>query len=117
MSDHRTGFFLAALMLVFAVPFGLCGQAQAQSHVYWYLAHSGILVAEYAGTVLELQRELNQLGFDAGPIDGVMGARTRTAIQGYQRDHDLLVDGHPTSSLLSHVRATAQTGGLARNEP
>lgn len=109
MFDHRNSLPYAGLVLALAVPFGLSGQALAQSHVYWYVADSAIQVAQYSNTVLELQRELNRLGFDAGPVDGLMGARTRGAIRAYQRDNNLLEDGQPTSSLLSHVRATAQS--------
>lgn len=44
-------------------------------------------------TVEGLQGRLNSLNYDAGPIDGVMGPRTRDALRGFQRDHDLAVDG------------------------
>lgn len=113
MFDRRNGLPYAALLLGLAVPLALPGQVFAQAgptaHLDAYLADSGHQqVAQYSSTVLELQRELNRLGFDAGPVDGLMGARTRGAIQAYQRDNQLLVDGQPTSSLLSHVRATAQ---------
>lgn len=113
MFDRRNGLPYAALLLGVAVPFGLSGPVLAQvgtgAHVGAYLAGSTHQVVQYSSTVLELQRELNRLGFDAGPVDGLMGARTRSAIQAYQRDNQLLVDGQPTSSLLSHVRATAQS--------
>lgn len=113
MFDRRKVLPYAALMLGLAVPLGLPGQVFAQAgptaHLGAYLAESGNQqVAQYSSTVLELQRELNRFGFDAGPEDGLMGARTRGAIQAYQRDNQLLVDGQPTSNLLSHVRATAQ---------
>jgi peptidoglycan hydrolase-like protein with peptidoglycan-binding domain len=108
MFDRRNGLPYAALLLGVAVPFGLSGPVLAQAGAGAHLAESNYQVAQYSTTVLELQRELNRLGFDAGPVDGLMGARTRGAIQAYQRDNQLLVDGRPTSSLLSHVRATAQ---------
>lgn len=111
MFDRRNGLPNAALLLGLAASLGWSGPALAQAsgaHVGAYLAGSAFQVAQYSSTVLELQRELNRLGFDAGTVDGLMGARTRAAIQAYQRDNQLLVDGQPTSSLLSHVRATAQ---------
>jgi hypothetical protein len=42
-----------------------------------------------------LQVRLHGLGYDPGPIDGVVGPRTRAALQRYQRDHGLLVSGLP----------------------
>lgn len=84
------------------------GTALAQSAMWTGPANTGLQIAQLSTTVLEIQRELNRLGYNAGPVDGLMGARTRAAIQAYQRDHDLLEDGQPTSSLLSHVRDTAQ---------
>ena len=34
-------------------------------------------------TVMYVQHSLNQLGFNAGPVDGLMGPRTRSAIKAY----------------------------------
>lgn len=70
-----------------------------------------------ASVTAELQRELNALGYDAGPTDGLMGARTRAAIEGYQRDRGLLVDGQPSASLLEHVRASARAAAATRAPP
>jgi len=70
-----------------------------------------------ASVTAELQRELNALGYDAGPVDGLMGARTRSAIQGYQRDRGLVVDGQPSSALLEHVRASARAAREERAAP
>ncbi|MGJ7456541.1 peptidoglycan-binding protein [Halomonas sp. MA07-2] len=56
--------------------------------------------------IAEIQRELNRLGYDAGPVDGAMGSRTRNAIREYQGDIDLTQDGHATSDLLRRLRQT-----------
>jgi peptidoglycan hydrolase-like protein with peptidoglycan-binding domain len=56
--------------------------------------------------VAEIQRELNRLGYDAGPVDGLMGTRTRNAIRQYQSDVDIAVNGHATSDLLKRLRQT-----------
>lgn len=110
MFDRRNGLPYAALVLGLAASFGWPGPALADAEAVagTHLTGSNYQVAQYSNTVLELQRELNQLGFNAGPVDGVMGARTRSAIRAYQGDNQLLVDGQPTASLLSHVRATGQ---------
>lgn len=115
MFDRRNGLPgvpFAALVLGVAASFCLSGpvlaEAGAGAHPGAYRTGSAYQVAQYSNTVLELQRELNQRGFNAGPVDGVMGARTRSAIRAYQGDNQLLVDGQPTAGLLSHVRATGQ---------
>jgi peptidoglycan hydrolase-like protein with peptidoglycan-binding domain len=110
----RNGLPRTAILLSGSLILGLAGPALAQSTTWTSPAVTDLQVAQVSNTVLEIQRELNRLGYNAGPVDGWMGARTRAAIQAYQRDHGLLVDGQPTSSLLSHVRDTARRG---RSEP
>lgn len=109
MFDFRCRLPYAAVLLGAAIPFASPALVLAQSTPAPYVAVSALLVAQASSTVLEIQRELNLLGYGAGPADGFFGERTRSAIQAYQRDHNLLVDGQPTSTLLSHVRATAQS--------
>ncbi|MEQ9181052.1 MAG: peptidoglycan-binding domain-containing protein [Nitratireductor sp.] len=55
--------------------------------------------------VARVQAGLTKLGYDPGPIDGKPGPRTSSAIQAYQRDNDLLVDGRPTIELARHMEA------------
>ena len=43
--------------------------------------------------VRELQRQLRELGYDPGPMDGVFGRRTRRAVRALQRDAGLVPDG------------------------
>ncbi|MGM0702891.1 MAG: peptidoglycan-binding protein [Pseudomonadota bacterium] len=54
--------------------------------------------------VTEIQRELNRLGFEAGPVDGLMGTRSRNAIRDYQGTVGLAQDGRPTTALLARLR-------------
>lgn len=44
-------------------------------------------------TVTEIQRALAIAGFDPGPIDGIMGAKTRAAVIKFQTAHGLEIDG------------------------
>jgi len=44
-------------------------------------------------TVRQVQRALNRLGYSAGVADGIMGARTKTALAKYQRDNGLPIGG------------------------
>ena len=50
-----------------------------------------------------VQAGLAQLGYDPGPVDGVQGPKTTSAIRAYQRDNGLLVDGRPTRELAEHI--------------
>jgi membrane fusion protein, multidrug efflux system len=43
--------------------------------------------------VLAVQHRLNDLGFEAGPADGVIGERTREALRHYQEQNDLPATG------------------------
>jgi len=41
----------------------------------------------------DIQRALTNAGFSPGPIDGKMGAKTKKAIQEFQKEHNLTIDG------------------------
>ena len=58
--------------------------------------------------VSRVQAGLNRLGYNAGPTDGIMGGQTRSAIEAYQRDHGLRVDGRPTAQLGQHIDSQLQ---------
>lgn len=66
-------------------------------------------------SVRSTQDVLNRLGYDAGPVDGIMGNRTRGAIMAYQRDNNLAVTGEANSSLYAHMLTTggARVGATA----
>jgi len=61
--------------------------------------------------VSRVQAGLAKLGYDPGPVDGVMGNRTGAAIRKYQSDHNLLVDGRPTLELAQHIENRLQMAG------
>jgi len=54
-------------------------------------------------TVLAIQSRLKELGYDVGPADGLFGRKTRAAIQKFQRDNSLVVDGNVNRSLLENL--------------
>ncbi len=60
-----------------------------------------------------MQQALNELGFDVGAADGVVGPLTRTAIRRYQVTHQLPVDGYPSPDLLAHVGRTHAAAAAA----
>ena len=63
-----------------------------------------------------MQQALNEMGYDAGPADGLLGPRTQAAIRIYQAVYRLPADGYPAPSLLAHVEtqhaAAAAAGKL-----
>ena len=53
--------------------------------------------------VSRVQAGLQRLGYNPGPIDGVQGSQTTSAIRAYQRDNGLLVDGRASYELAAHI--------------
>jgi hypothetical protein len=46
------------------------------------------------------QQFLNLLGYDVGPVDGIVGTRTNLSLRRYQKDSGLRPDGRLTTDLL-----------------
>ena len=55
-------------------------------------------------TVLEAERLLFDLGYDPGPVDGVLTGETRTALRAYQRDSALPINGRMTWRVVENMR-------------
>ncbi|MFT6457610.1 lytic murein transglycosylase, partial [Pseudophaeobacter arcticus] len=51
----------------------------------------------------QLQQKLQSLGYDVGKIDGILGAKTRAAVQREQQRLGLPADAWPTPALLNHL--------------
>ena len=54
--------------------------------------------------IKEIQWQLNFLGFEAGPVDGFLGPKTKAAVRSFQAEHSLPTDGYPTIELLHFLR-------------
>ena len=63
--------------------------------------------------VINLQERLHELGYDAGPVDGVFGADTETGLRAFQRDYGLTSDGTCGPATLRALRQLGRkvTGG------
>lgn len=59
------------------------------------------LVSEITGPI---QRRLAELGYEPGPPNGKMGAKTRRAIMAFQYVHGIAVDGKPSMALLRQLK-------------
>jgi len=55
---------------------------------------------DYDSVVVHVQQRLARAGYYRGPIDGVIGPRTRYAILAYERNHGLPTDGVIDNRLL-----------------
>ena len=77
-----------------------------------------IVPAAAAQDLAAVQQELADLGFDPGPIDGLIGPRTRAALSAYQSEKGLPGTGRPDTatlqSLLGVDRLAAAAGGRTR---
>lgn len=61
------------------------GQQQVQEGMAGQEAAAGLSETEIA----ELQRMLNEAGYDVGPVDGIWGPQTAGAVESFQRDQGL----------------------------
>jgi len=55
--------------------------------------------------VLRIQDGLASFGYPVGPVDGIVGPKTRGAIRSYQKRNGLTVDGQATGALQDHIVA------------
>ncbi|MGP1394345.1 MAG: peptidoglycan-binding domain-containing protein [Inquilinaceae bacterium] len=67
-------------------------------------AVSGIPDAD-TNVVYQIQTILKRHGYDPGPVDGIAGPRTRSAIRRFQTDYNSPVTGQPTPDLLTQLRS------------
>src|SRR4051794_15321764 len=63
--------------------------------------------------VINLQDRLHELGYDAGPVDGVFGPETEAGLRAFQRDYGLTSDGTCGPATLRALRQLGRkvTGG------
>ena len=62
-------------------------------------------------TVIYVQQSLNALGFDAGPVDGITGPRTRGAIRAFESRAKLAGQGEVSPDLLRGLLAEQNQSG------
>lgn len=66
--------------------------------------------------IARAQRQLLERGFDPGPLDGLMGPRTRSAIGAFQRDRGLPASGRLDGATLEALAAPGETAAPAPRE-
>ena len=70
-----------------------------------------------SATIRKVQETLNARGYKAGPVNGVLGESTRTALRAFQKSENFKVTGRPnprTLAALGIKDQTASAGGSAR---
>lgn len=60
---------------------------------------------ESSALTVQIQNRLQELGYNPGPADGMMGPRTVSAILAYQRRNGLQMDGLASTELLTHLQS------------
>lgn len=68
-------------------------------------------------TVQAIQRRLNELGYKAGTVDGLIGREARSAILAFQRDNGLVADGNATAALLQLLTESRQVERQGESQP
>lgn len=66
--------------------------------------------------VAELQSRLNNLGFDAGKVDGIFGPDTQRAILEFQRNRHLAEDGRAGPEVITEIRLVTRAAIRAGRE-
>lgn len=96
-NNHRWHWYNNAWVIVGAAPNVVYYDYDYdEPYVSTYISTSG-------STVAEVQRELAREGYDPGPIDGVLGGQTRSAIAAFQADNGLAATGSIDSATLSEL--------------
>lgn len=94
---NRSTVFVGASSFGFGYPYYSYGSSVSFGFGYPY--SYGYYPYDYS----KFNRDWPEPGYYHGRIDGVMGPRTRYAIQAYERDHGLRVDGAISGSLLRNM--------------
>lgn len=57
-----------------------------------------------SSVVKKVQNKLNKLGYKCGKADGIYGAKTKSAIEDFQRDKKMTVNGKIKKTLLKKLK-------------
>lgn len=98
-------------LFVSTTPVVISGPLQAQAPADYVhvvrdrpAAVAGPVPPSQHATVLEAERLLFDLGYEPGPVDGILTTETRTALRAYQRDSALPINGRMTWRVVENLR-------------
>jgi hypothetical protein len=83
----------------YSYPYGYGANYYGSSYPSYY--NRSVYRGSSGSTVARVQERLARSGYYRGPIDGVMGPRTRYAVRVYERRHGLPADGIIDRRLLA----------------
>ncbi len=63
-------------------------------------------------SIKALQARLNELGFDAGKPDGIIGPGTRQAIAAFQASREMIADGYHSGAVFSALDIDPDSAGM-----
>ncbi|MCG8314639.1 MAG: peptidoglycan-binding protein [Pseudomonadales bacterium] len=71
--------------------------------------HAKLNQLDTVESIAGLQARLNNLGYNAGPVDGILGRKTKSATRKFQTQHKLMVDGISGPQTQSKLTAIHQS--------
>ncbi|WP_274427203.1 peptidoglycan-binding protein [Chelativorans sp. YIM 93263] len=91
-------------------------EADAQANVVdipaaWKLDRESTAGVDMKRAITNVQLILNNAGFDAGPPDGIMGEKTRTAIKTFQEQNNLKATGEIDEALVRALLEQNESNG------
>jgi N-acetylmuramoyl-L-alanine amidase len=102
----------------------LCAGGVVEANTWTELVEAGYLPGERllylrepfmrGDDVLSLQRRLNELGFDCGPVDGIFSPELEVAVTEFQRNVGLNVDGIVGDTTWDRLRLLNKLGDAQR---
>src|SRR5215475_4113464 len=73
--------------------------------------------ARMSGDVRAAQQALQEKGFDPGPVDGMMGAKTTAAVKEFQQKNNLTVTGTLDADTRDRLRASSPPSASPGTDP
>ena len=65
--------------------------------------------------IIALQSKLNDLGFDVGKPDGIIGPATREGIRNYQISNKMIADGFPGLEVMAALDISIENGTTSQS--
>jgi peptidoglycan hydrolase-like protein with peptidoglycan-binding domain len=67
--------------------------------------------------VKQVQEKLSGMGYDVGPVDGIVGPKTQSALREFQQDKGLQATGELNSQTLAAIEAGGASGAAGPAGP